>query len=60
VGAESAIGANHEKDYPNLTFVISELGVFDTDLLTLSSSRLATWPIPSLALRKAHGSVPWI
>ena len=42
----------YEKDYPNLTFVISELGVFDTDLPTLSSSRLATWPIPSLALAK--------
>jgi len=38
----------YEKDYPNLTFVISELGVFDTDLPTLSSSRLAPWPIPSL------------
>jgi hypothetical protein len=42
----------YEKDYPNLTFVISGLGMFDTDLPTLSSSRLATWPIPSLALAK--------
>ncbi len=42
----------YEKDYPNLTFVISELGIFDTDLPTLSSSRLATWPIPSLARAK--------
>ncbi len=42
----------YEKDYPNLTFVISELGVFDTDVPTLSSSRLAAWPIPSLALAK--------
>jgi hypothetical protein len=42
----------YEKDYPNLTFVISELGIFDTDLPSLSSSRLATWPIPSLALAK--------
>jgi hypothetical protein len=42
----------YEKDYPNLTFVISEFGVFDTDLPTLSSSRFATWPIPSLALAK--------
>jgi hypothetical protein len=42
----------YEKDHPNLTFVISELGVFDTDLPTLSSSRLATWPIPCLALAK--------
>lgn len=44
--------ARYEKDYPNLTFVIGELGVFDTDLPTLASSRLATWPIPSLALAK--------
>jgi hypothetical protein len=48
-GTRSAVSL-YEKDYPNLTFVISELGVFDTDLPTLSSSRLATWPIPSLAL----------
>jgi hypothetical protein len=50
-GTGSAV-SRYEKDYPNLTFVISELGVFDTDLPTLSSSRLATWPIPSLALAK--------
>jgi hypothetical protein len=42
----------YEKDYPNLTFVISDLGMFDTDLPTLSSGRLATWPIPSLARAK--------
>jgi hypothetical protein len=42
----------YEKDYPNLTFVISELGVFDTDLPNLASSRFASWPIPSLALAK--------
>jgi hypothetical protein len=42
----------YEKDYPNLTFVISELGMFDTDLPTLSSSRFATWPIPSVARAK--------
>src|SRR6266446_10156586 len=42
----------YEKDYPNLTFVISELGTLDTDLPTLSSSPLATWPIPSLARAK--------
>jgi hypothetical protein len=50
-GTGSAV-SRYEKDYPNLTFVNSELGVFDTDLPTLSSSRLATWPIPSLALAK--------
>jgi hypothetical protein len=42
----------YEKDYPNLTFVISDLGLFDTDLPTLSSSRFAKWPIPSLARAK--------
>src|SRR5205807_797877 len=42
----------YEKDYPNLTFVISELGIFDTDLPTLSSSRFANWPNPSLARAK--------
>jgi hypothetical protein len=41
-----------EKDHPNLTFVISDLGAFDTDLPALSSSLLATWPIPSLARAK--------
>jgi hypothetical protein len=50
-GTRSAVSL-YEKDYPNLTFVISELGVFDTDSPTLSSSRLAKWPIPSLALAK--------
>src|SRR6266496_860360 len=50
-GTGSAV-SRYEKDYPNLTFVISELGIFDTDLPTLASSRLATWPIPSLALAK--------
>jgi hypothetical protein len=42
----------YEKDYPNLTLVISELGIFDTDLPSLSSSQLATWAFPSLALAK--------
>ena len=42
----------YEKDYPNLTFVISDLGMFDTGLPTLSSSPFATWPIPSLARAK--------
>jgi hypothetical protein len=44
--------SRYEKDNPHLTFVISELGVFDTDLPTLSSSRLVKWPIPSLAPAK--------
>lgn len=42
----------YEKDYPNRTFVISELGDFDTNLPVLSSSPFATWPVPSLARTK--------
>lgn len=42
----------YEKDYPNVTLVISELGIFDTDLPSLSSSPFASWPIPSLARAK--------
>jgi hypothetical protein len=42
----------YEKDFPNVTFVISDLGFFATDLPTLTSGPLATWPIPSLARTK--------
>jgi hypothetical protein len=42
----------YEKDYPNLTFVISDLGTFDTDLPAVSSSPFANWPVPSLARAK--------
>jgi len=42
----------YEKDYPNLTFVIDELGFFDTDLPALSNSPFVTWPIPSIAWAK--------
>ncbi len=42
----------YEKDYPNLTFVIDELGFFETDLPALPSSRFVTWPIPSIARAK--------
>jgi hypothetical protein len=48
VGRLSAVSI-YEKDYPNVTFVVGELGAFDTNLPTLSSSRFASWPIPSLA-----------
>ena len=51
VPAGSAVSI-YEKDYPNLTFVISDLGIFDTDLPALSSSPFATWPVPSLARAK--------
>ena len=42
----------YERDYPNLTFVISDLGTFEADLVDLSSSPLGTWPVPSLARTK--------
>jgi len=44
----------YEKSYPNLTFVISDLGYYGTDLPSLSSGSFASWPIPSLV--KARGS----
>jgi len=44
VGAESAMSI-YEKNYPNLTFVISDLQSFDT-------GPFATWPVPSLAVAK--------
>jgi hypothetical protein len=48
-GTERSAVSLYEKDYPNITFVISQLGSFDTDLPALSSSPFATWPFPSLA-----------
>jgi hypothetical protein len=42
----------YEKDYPNLTFIISDLGTFDAGLTGLPMSPFATWPIPSLATAK--------
>jgi len=38
----------YEKKHPNLTFVVSDLGTFDTDSPALSSSPFVSWPIPSL------------
>jgi hypothetical protein len=45
----------YEKDYPNVTFVISELGIFDTNLSTLSESKFVKWPIP--AVTRAKGTL---
>jgi len=39
----------YEKDYPNVTLVISELGIFDTDLPTLSKH----------SARRLADSRPW-
>jgi len=41
-----------ENSYPNVTFVISELGSFDIDRPDLTSSPFAKWPVPSLARSK--------
>ncbi|MBZ5523991.1 MAG: hypothetical protein LAP21_17275 [Acidobacteriia bacterium] len=53
-GQEKSAVSIYERDYPNRTFVIAELGSFDTDLPALSSSPFATWPFPSIA--RARGT----
>ncbi len=42
----------YEREHPNLTFVVSDLGTFDTDSPALASSPFASWPIPSFARAK--------
>ncbi len=49
--ADSAVTI-YEKDYPHLTFVISDLGVYDTNRPVASISPFAVWPNPSMALTK--------
>jgi len=44
--------AGFQKDYPNVTFVISELGSFDANQPMVDKSRFANWPIPSVAVIK--------
>ena len=41
--------AGFQKDYPNSTFVIAELGMFGTKLSSLSRDPFAVWPNPSIA-----------
>ena len=48
-GAKNAVSI-YEKDYPNLTFVISDFGVVHAP--PVSSEAFAAWPIPSLAQAK--------
>ena len=48
---DSAVSA-YEKDYPHLTFVISDLGTYDTNRPVGSISPFALWPNPSIALTK--------
>src|SRR5262249_31862517 len=39
-------------DYPNLTFVISDLGVYDTNRPDSSISPFTLWPYPAIARAK--------
>jgi hypothetical protein len=50
-GARNAVSL-YEKSYPNLTFIVTDLGFYDTDLKTLAESKFINWPIPALALAK--------
>jgi hypothetical protein len=51
VGSGNAVTI-YEKDYPNRTLVISDLGDFDTNLSARSNNPFATWPVPSLVPTK--------
>ena len=56
-GQESNAVSIYEKDYPNLTFVVSELGIFDTGL-----ARSVERPIRNLAdpiARAGQGHMAW-
>jgi len=53
-GQEKSAVSIYERDYPNRTFVISELGSFDMDQPALSGSPFAAWPFPSIA--RARGT----
>ncbi len=46
----SALLTKAGKDYPHLTFVISDLSFFDTKSPALSRAPFASWPVPSIAL----------
>jgi hypothetical protein len=50
-GTDSDV-STYEKDYPHATFVISDLGVYDSNRRVGSMSPFAMWPYPSLALTK--------
>jgi hypothetical protein len=54
--ADSGMSRNavsiYEKDYPNVTFVISDLLMFNADSTAVSGSQFAVWPIPSIARAK--------
>jgi hypothetical protein len=50
-GTDSDV-STYEKDYPNVTFVISDLGIYDTNRRFGSISPFALWLHPSIALTK--------
>jgi hypothetical protein len=51
-GASHFAVAAYEKDYPNLTFVISDLVFFNPDPAAPSQNPFSAWPFPTLALAK--------
>jgi hypothetical protein len=51
-GVPDGAVASYEKDYPNVTFVISELISFRADFTGLPRNPFAAWSVPSLALSK--------
>lgn len=50
--APSSAVAMYEKNYPDRTFVISDLGIYDTSRPGGSTSPFASWPTPSLVLTR--------
>ena len=42
----------YEKEYPNVTFIVTELGYLDTDLPVLTDSKFVNWPIPAMTRAK--------
>ena len=50
-GRETAVSL-YEKNYPNVTFVITDLAMFDPGLPKNSKDPFQTWPIPSVARAK--------
>jgi hypothetical protein len=50
-GTGSAV-AMYEKNYPGVTFIVSTLGIYDSNLAKLTDSKFVNWPIPALAHTK--------
>jgi hypothetical protein len=54
-GTGSAV-AMYEQNYPGVTFIVSTLGIYDTNVAKLTDSKFASWPIPALA----HAKGTWL